>query len=94
MKKTDAERLVFSTRGGTPISPNNVLRRSIFPACDALKLKTTRIWSKTRCSRLERSGCEAKLAGFREDAFGQSAITRPLANRIVHNRFWHENAWL
>lgn len=39
VKKAEPERLVFSTRGGTPISPNNVLRRSIFPACDALKLK-------------------------------------------------------
>jgi integrase len=39
VKKTDPERLVFSTRGGTPISPNNVLRRAIFPACDKLELK-------------------------------------------------------
>jgi hypothetical protein len=29
---------VFGTREGTPISPNNVLRRSIFPACDRLGL--------------------------------------------------------
>jgi integrase len=28
--------LVFSTRSGRPISPNNVLRRMIFPLCDAL----------------------------------------------------------
>jgi len=27
--------LVFSTRSGKPISPNNVLRRWVFPACDA-----------------------------------------------------------
>jgi integrase len=39
IKKIDPERLVFATRGGTPISPNNVLRRSIFPACDKLELK-------------------------------------------------------
>ena len=39
VKKPEPEGLVFSTRGGTPISPNNVLRRAIFPACDALKLK-------------------------------------------------------
>jgi integrase len=38
-KKIDPEGLVFATRGGTPISPNNVLRRSIFPACDTLGLK-------------------------------------------------------
>ncbi|HEY6357684.1 MAG TPA: hypothetical protein VIX35_05545 [Vicinamibacterales bacterium] len=32
-----AEDLVFSTRSGGPIAPNNVLRRAIFPACDRLK---------------------------------------------------------
>ena len=30
--------LVFSTRTGKAISPNNVLRREIFPACEALGL--------------------------------------------------------
>jgi integrase len=34
----DPEALAFGTRGGTPLSPNNVLRRSIFPACDRLGL--------------------------------------------------------
>src|ERR1700704_6266304 len=29
---------MFSTRLGKPISPNNVLRRSIFPACETLGL--------------------------------------------------------
>jgi integrase len=29
---------VFGTRLGSPISPNNVLRRAIFPACDRLEL--------------------------------------------------------
>ncbi len=33
----DGEDLVFSTRSGGPIAPNNVLRRAIFPACDRLK---------------------------------------------------------
>ncbi|MBI1875533.1 MAG: tyrosine-type recombinase/integrase, partial [Acidobacteria bacterium] len=37
-KSADADALVFSTRSGKPISPNNVLRRWIFPACDALGL--------------------------------------------------------
>ncbi len=32
------ESLVFSTRKGTPLAPNNVLRRHIFPACKALGL--------------------------------------------------------
>jgi integrase len=34
----DPERLVFPTRSGKPIAPNNVLRRWVFPACAALGL--------------------------------------------------------
>jgi integrase len=41
VKQIEPRRLVFSTRGGMPISPDNVLRRSIFPVRDALKLKRT-----------------------------------------------------
>lgn len=36
--KTTPDALVFSTRTGKAISPNNVLRRAIFPACKALEL--------------------------------------------------------
>jgi integrase len=36
--RTDGEALVFGTRTGKSISPNNVLRRAIFPACKALGL--------------------------------------------------------
>jgi integrase len=36
--RTEPNALVFSTRLGTSISPNNVLRRAIFPACEALGL--------------------------------------------------------
>ena len=36
--KTTPHTLVFATRTGTSISPNNVLRRPIFPACRALGL--------------------------------------------------------
>jgi len=35
---TEPDALVFGTRLGTPMSPNNVLRRSIFPACQRLGL--------------------------------------------------------
>ena len=35
---TQPEALLFATRLGTPISPNNVLRRAIFPACKRLGL--------------------------------------------------------
>jgi hypothetical protein len=35
---TNPDALVFATRLGTSISPNNLLRRSVFPACDRLGL--------------------------------------------------------
>ena len=37
-KKTEPEDLVFSTWSGKPISPNNILRRWVFPACTKLGL--------------------------------------------------------
>jgi integrase len=40
-RKSDPESLVFGTRLGTPIVPNNVLRRTVFPACDRLGLPRT-----------------------------------------------------
>jgi len=36
--RTEPDMLVFSTRTGKVISPNNVLRREIFPACERLGL--------------------------------------------------------
>ena len=36
--RTESDALVFATRTGNSISPNNVLRRLIFPACKALDL--------------------------------------------------------
>jgi integrase len=38
-KRTAADDLVFATRSGKPISPNNVLRQWIRPAADSLGLK-------------------------------------------------------
>jgi integrase len=38
-KGTAPDALVFSTWSGKPISPNNVLRQQIFPACEVLGLK-------------------------------------------------------
>jgi integrase len=38
-KITEPQALVFSTGSGKPISPNNVLRQQIFPACEVLGLK-------------------------------------------------------
>jgi integrase len=34
----EPDALVFSTGSGKPISPNNMLRQWVFPACDSLKL--------------------------------------------------------
>ena len=38
VKRTEPDDLVFSTISGKPISPNNVLRRWVFPACTTLGL--------------------------------------------------------
>jgi integrase len=38
-KKTEPDALVFSTWSGKPIAPNNILRRWVFPACEALGLE-------------------------------------------------------
>jgi integrase len=37
-KNVAPDALMFATRLGTPISPNNVLRRAIFPACARLEI--------------------------------------------------------
>ena len=37
-KRRESHDLVFSTRSGKPISPNNVLRRCVFPASQQLGL--------------------------------------------------------
>ena len=38
-KRLEPDALVFSTWTGRPISPNNVVRQQIFPACEALGLQ-------------------------------------------------------
>jgi len=37
-RRTEPDDLVFCTRLGKPISPNNIMRRHVFPACDELGL--------------------------------------------------------
>jgi integrase len=37
-KEKHPDSLVFSTRSGKPISPNNIVRRFVFPACEELGL--------------------------------------------------------
>jgi hypothetical protein len=54
---------VFSTWSGKPISPNNVLRQQIFPACDALGLKrvTWLTLRRTYSSWAHEKGVPAKV---------------------------------
>jgi integrase len=40
-ERTEPDDLVFSTWSGKPISPNNVLRSAVFPACEKLGLART-----------------------------------------------------
>ncbi len=60
---TDRDALVFWTRTGNAISPNNVLRRAIFPACDALQLRhaTWLIFRRTYSSRPHHNGVPGKV---------------------------------
>jgi integrase len=37
-KRTELDALIFATWSGKPIAPNNVLRRWVFPLCEALKM--------------------------------------------------------
>ena len=63
-KSTDPQVLVFGTREGTPISLNNVLRRSIFPACDrlGLPLATWLTFRRTYSSWSHHKGVPGKVA--------------------------------
>jgi hypothetical protein len=54
--KDAARRSVFGTRNGQPENPNNILRRHVYPACDALKLRRA-TWLTLR--RTFSSWCEA-----------------------------------
>ena len=46
VERCEPDRLVFATSLGTSISPNNVLRRHVFPACERLGLpRATWSWS-------------------------------------------------
>jgi hypothetical protein len=42
----------------------------------------------------DRRVASPRIGAFPEDALGQSAVNGSPANRIVHTRLWHENAWL
>ena len=60
---TQPHMLVFSTWSGKPISPNNVLRQQVFPACEALGLKrvTWLTLRRTYSSWAHEKGVPAKV---------------------------------
>jgi integrase len=60
---TEPDALLFSTASGKPISPNNVLRRQVFPACAALGLKrvTWLTLRRTYSSWAHQRGVPAKV---------------------------------
>ena len=62
-RRTEQDDLVFATRSGKSISPNNVLRRWIFPACDTLGLKrsTWLTFRRTYASWAHEKGVPGKV---------------------------------
>ena len=62
-ERTAAHELIFSTVSGKPISPNNVLRRWVWPACQAADLKraTWLTFRRTYSSWAHDKGVPAKV---------------------------------
>jgi integrase len=63
VRRKEPEDLVFSTWSGKPISPNNVLRRWIFPACSTLGIPnaTWLTFRRTYSSWAHEKGIPAKV---------------------------------
>jgi len=63
VKHTEPESLMFATRSGKPISPNNVVRRWIVPACKTLGLQrvTWLTLRRTYSSRAHEKGVPGKV---------------------------------
>lgn len=76
-KKTGEDDLIFCTRSGKPISPNNVLRRWVFPACDALTLPhaTWLTFRRTYCSWAHDKGVPEKIVA---ELMGHSNVSTTL----------------
>ncbi len=62
-RRTAAHELIFSTVSGKPISPNNVLRRWVWPACQAADLQraTWLTFRRTYSSWAHNKGVPAKV---------------------------------
>src|SRR4051812_15145710 len=62
-RNTERSALVFETRDGKPMSPNNGLRRAVFPACSSVGLPhaTWLTFRRTCSSWLHADGVPAKV---------------------------------
>lgn len=56
-------RLVFCTRSGEPISPNNIARHWLYPACDKIGIRRSLFltFRRTYCSWAHEKGVPAKV---------------------------------
>ncbi len=89
--RTDVDALVFSTWAGKPISPNNVSRTWIFPACEALGLKRVtwltlrRTYSSWAHARGVPGKVIAQLMG-REGRHDAERVHPGARRRVAHGR--------
>jgi integrase len=85
-KRTAADDLVFSTWSGKPISPNNVLRRWIFPACSTLGIPnaTWLTFRRTYSSWAHDKGVPGKVVA---ELMGHAKvdITLNVYTQVVHS---------
>ena len=65
-KNVQPDALVFATHAGKPISPNNVLRRAVFPACKTLALPnaTWLTFRRTFSSWSHEKGVPGKVVAY------------------------------
>jgi integrase len=95
------EDLVFGTRHGKPENPNNILRRHIYPACDALKLPraTWLTLRRTFCSWCHASAVPAKVTA---ELMGHANVSTTLnvytqvvgdSKRLAIEKLVDEIAW-
>ncbi len=92
--RTEPDDLVFSTRTGRPIAPNNVLRRWVYPACDRLGVARASwlTFRRTYASWSHHVGVPGKVTA---ELMGHAKVdttlntytqTMPEASRVAVNR--------
>ena len=85
-RETNPDGLVFCTRSGKPISPNNVLRTWVFPACEAVNLPhaTWLTFRRTYCSWAHDKNVPAKVVA---ELMGHSNVSTTLNvyTQVLHD---------